>query len=99
MAKTIPIPEHFQHFLAEMKEGFWGMCTGRPRRVWKQLSAAALWQWPLPAGFRDPFGTIRLRMARTRGKGFPPRGIARFQRRGTKRRHNTSRVESGAQED
>jgi hypothetical protein len=56
MAKTIPIPEHFQHFLAEMKEGFWGMCTGRPRRVWKQLSAAALWQRLLPGGFRDRFG-------------------------------------------
>ncbi len=27
------------------------------------------------------FGTIRLRIARTRGKSFLPRGIARFQRR------------------
>jgi hypothetical protein len=24
MAKIIPISEHFQHFLAEMKESFWG---------------------------------------------------------------------------
>ena len=24
MAKIIPITEHFQHFLAEMKESFWG---------------------------------------------------------------------------
>src|ERR1700693_1330946 len=39
--------------------------------------------------FVTRFGTIRLRMARTRGKGFPPRGIARFERRGTKWRHNT----------
>jgi hypothetical protein len=24
MAKIIPISEHYQHFLAEMKESFWG---------------------------------------------------------------------------
>jgi hypothetical protein len=24
MAKIIPITEHFQHFLQEMKESFWG---------------------------------------------------------------------------
>jgi hypothetical protein len=24
MAKIIPITEYFQHFLAEMKESFWG---------------------------------------------------------------------------
>jgi len=24
MAKITPISEHFQHFLAEMKESFWG---------------------------------------------------------------------------
>jgi hypothetical protein len=29
MAKIIPITEHFQHFLAEMRESFWGACTGR----------------------------------------------------------------------
>jgi hypothetical protein len=31
MAKTIPIPEHFQHFLAEMKEGFWGDVCGQTK--------------------------------------------------------------------
>ena len=29
MAKIIPIDEHFQHFLAEMKESFWRTCMGR----------------------------------------------------------------------
>ncbi len=29
MAKIIPITEHFQHFLAEMKESFWAIRTGR----------------------------------------------------------------------
>ena len=31
--------------------------------------------------FATPFGTIRLRIARTRGKNFLPQGIGRFQRR------------------
>jgi hypothetical protein len=30
MAKIIPITEHLQHFLAEVKVSFWGDCTGRP---------------------------------------------------------------------
>jgi hypothetical protein len=29
MAKIIPIREHFQHFLAELKESFWGICTDK----------------------------------------------------------------------
>ena len=29
MAKIIPITEHFQHFLAEMKESFWAIYMGR----------------------------------------------------------------------
>ena len=32
MAKIIPITEHFQHFLAEMKESFWGDLYGRAQR-------------------------------------------------------------------
>src|SRR5262249_60548962 len=31
--------------------------------------------------FATPFGTIRLRIARARGKSFLPKGIGRFQRR------------------
>jgi hypothetical protein len=36
MAKIIPITEHYQHFLAEMKESFWGDVYGRTKLVWKQ---------------------------------------------------------------
>ncbi len=32
MAKVTEISEHLQHFLAEMKESFWGICMGR--RKW-----------------------------------------------------------------
>src|SRR5260370_16845744 len=37
MAKIIPITEHFQHFLAEMKESFWGDLYGQTRRAWQQF--------------------------------------------------------------
>ncbi len=36
MAKITPITEQFQHFLAEMKESFWGDLYGRTRQAWKQ---------------------------------------------------------------
>jgi hypothetical protein len=31
MAKIIPITEHYQHFLAEMKESFWGDVYGETK--------------------------------------------------------------------
>jgi len=37
MAKIIPITEHFQHFLAEMKESFWGDVYGQARHAWQQF--------------------------------------------------------------
>ena len=37
MAKVIPITEHFQHFLAEVKESFWGDLYGQTRQAWKQF--------------------------------------------------------------
>src|SRR5437763_13906898 len=37
MAKIIPISEHFQHFLAEMKESFWGDLYGQTRQAWQRL--------------------------------------------------------------
>jgi hypothetical protein len=40
MAKIIPITEHFQHFLAEMKESFWGDVYGQTTAVWKQVLEA-----------------------------------------------------------
>jgi putative transposase len=104
MAKIIPITEHYQHFLAEMKESFWGDLYGRTRQVWKeQLEAESRRQrdryavrevYQRRSNRRQPYrngyyerdfvtrlGTIRLRIARTRGKSFLPRGLEPFQRR------------------
>jgi hypothetical protein len=105
MAKVTPISEHFQHFLAEMKETFWG------RSVWPdQAGVAAVFRTAVGAAARPlflvpsathggrgrrrvyrngyyerdfvtRFGTIRLRIARTREKSFLPCGLERFQRR------------------
>src|SRR5204863_7561769 len=36
MAKIIPISEHFQHFLAEMKESFWGDLYGQTKLAWQR---------------------------------------------------------------
>jgi hypothetical protein len=37
MAKIIPIPEQFQHFLAEMKESFWGDLHGQTQLAWQRF--------------------------------------------------------------
>jgi putative transposase len=104
MAKIIPITEHYQHFLAEMKESFWGDVYGQTRQLWKErLEAdsrrerdryAVREVYQRRSSGREPYrngyyerdfvtrlGTIRLRIARTRGKSFLPRGLERFQRR------------------
>src|SRR5437763_15439080 len=36
MAKIIPISEHFQHFLAEMKESIWGALYGQTKLAWQR---------------------------------------------------------------
>jgi putative transposase len=104
MAKIIPIREHYQHFLAEMKESFWGDVYGETKRLWKErLEAdsrrerdryAVREVYQRRSSRRQPYrngyyerdfvtrlGTIRLRVARTRGKSFLPRGLEPFQRR------------------
>jgi len=104
MAKIIPITEHFQHFLAEMKESFWGDVYGQTKLAWKQFFEAdsegqrdryavreayrrrRSRRQPYRNGYYERdfvtrFGTIRLRVARTRGKSFLPRGLEPFQRR------------------
>jgi hypothetical protein len=91
MAKIIPITEHYQHFLAEMKESFWGDVYGETRLAWKRLLEAdserqrdryavrevyqrrAHRRQPYRNGYYERdfvtrLGTIRLRIARTRGK-------------------------------
>src|SRR5689334_11950838 len=104
MAKIIPITEHFQHFLGEMKESFWGDLYGQTRQAWQQFfelqserqrDRFSGWgRYERRRGkrrvyrngyyerdFVTRFGTIRLRIARTRDKSFLPVGLRRFQRR------------------
>jgi transposase-like protein len=104
MAKIIPISEHFQHFLAEMKESFWGDLYGQTRQAWQRFfelqserQRERFCGWGrherrrgkrrvyrngyYERDFVTRFGTIRLRIARTRGKSFLPVGLQRFQRR------------------
>ena len=40
MAKIIPITEHFQHFLAEMKESFWGDGYDQTKQAWQKRDYA-----------------------------------------------------------
>ena len=35
MAKITPITEHFQHFLADMQESFWGDVYGQTKLAWQ----------------------------------------------------------------
>src|SRR5216684_5743877 len=104
MAKIIPISEHFQHFLAEMKESFLGDLYGQTKLAWqrffelqseRQRDRYSGWgRYERRRGrrrvyrngyyerdFVTRFGTIRLRVARTREKSFLPRGLQPFQRR------------------
>ena len=89
MAKVTPISEHFQHFLAEMKETFWGDLYGQTKLAWQQFfelqserqrdrfSGAERYERRrgrrrvyrngyYERDFVTRFGTIRLRIARTR---------------------------------
>jgi len=104
MTKIVSIDERFQHFLADLKESFWGDLEGRTKLAWKHLFEteserlrdryAVLDSYE--RGARQPrqyrngyyerdfvtrFGTIRLRVARARGKSFLPPAIEKFQRR------------------
>ena len=104
MAKIISIDEHFQHFLSELKESFWGDLYGQTRQAWqkffelqseRQRDRFSGWgRYERRRGrrrvyrngyyerdFVTRFGTIRLRIARTREKSFLPVGLRRFQRR------------------
>src|SRR6202050_409398 len=104
MSKIIPITEHFQHFLKEMKESFWGELYGETKLAWqrffeleseRQRDRFSGWgRYERRRGkrreyrngyyerdFVTRFGTIRLRVARARGKSFLPVGLRRFQRR------------------
>jgi len=104
MAKITPIDEHFQHFLRELKESFWGDLYGQTKLAWQRFfelqsererdrySGAGRYERRrgrrrvyrngyYERDFVTRFGTIRLRIARTRKKSFLPVGLRRFQRR------------------
>jgi putative transposase len=104
MTKIVSITEHFQHFLADLKESFWGDLEGRTKLAWKHLFESeserlrdryavldSYERGPRQArqyrngyyerDFVTRFGTIRLRIARARGKSFLPPVIEKFQRR------------------
>src|ERR1700690_4966 len=103
MAKIIPITEHFQHFVAELKESFWGDLQGETQRAAKKyfelLSERERDRYMVKPRYgrssarkdhrngyylRDfvtRFGTLRLRIAPSRKRGFLPAVIVKFQRR------------------
>jgi putative transposase len=104
MAKIVSIGEHFQHFLSDLKESFWGDVEKKTQLAWKRFLEeeserlrdryAVLDSYERgprqPSQYRNGyyerdfvtrFGTIRLRIARTRDRSFLPRAIAKFQRR------------------
>src|SRR3974390_1335336 len=103
MAKVTPITEHFQHFVSELKESFWGDLQGQVqqsmRRLFELLSERQRDLYMVSPrhsrqkprqdyrngyyqrDFVTRFGTLRLRIARTRKKGFLPQVLEKFQRR------------------
>ena len=104
MGKIVSITEHFQHFLTDLKESFWGDLEAKTKLAWKQFLEAESGRMRdrfavldshqrgqrVAGGYRNGyyerdfvtrFGTIRLRIARARGKSFLPPGLEKFQRR------------------
>ena len=103
MAKVTPITEHFQHFVQELKESFWGDMQGQVQKASKRLFellserqrnlymvsprySRAEKRKDYRNGYYERdfvtrFGTLRLRIARTRRKGFLPAVLQKFQRR------------------
>src|SRR5439155_19527132 len=104
MAKIIPISEHFQHFLTEMKESFWDDLYGQTKLAWqrffelqseRQRDRSSGWgRYERRRGrrrvyrngyyereFVTRFGPVRLRVARTRERGFLARGSHAVPRR------------------
>ena len=110
MAKIVSITEHFQHFLTDLKESFWGDLEQKTQFAWKHFLEAesermrdqyavfdSYERGPRrPSHYRNGyyerdfvtrFGTIRLRIARARGKSFLPGGLEKFQRRAPELAH------------
>jgi putative transposase len=103
MAKVTPITEHFQHFVKDLQESFWGDLQGQvqqsARKFFELLSERQRDLYMVSPRYARPeqrkdyrngyytrdfvtrFGTLRLRIARTRKKGFLPEVMKKFQRR------------------
>jgi putative transposase len=103
MAKVTPITEHFQHFVKDLQESFWGDLQGQvqksAQKFFELLSERQRDLYMVSPRYgraeqrkdyrngyysRDfvtRFGTLRLRIARTRKKGFLPEVMKKFQRR------------------
>jgi len=104
MAKIVAITEHFQHFVANLQESFWGNLEQKAQfalKHWLEAESRRMRdryavldsyeRGPRPAkqyrngyyerDFVTRLGTIRLKIARARGRSFLPGAIAKFQRR------------------
>lgn len=103
MAKVTPITEHFQHFVKDLQESFWGDLQGQvqqsAKKFFELLSERQRDLYMVSPRYARPeqrkdyrngyytrdfvtrFGTLRLRIARTRKKGFLPEVMKKFQRR------------------
>jgi putative transposase len=102
MGRVVPITEQFQHFLEEVKEGFWGDLYGKTKLLWKGFwEEQSRRERDRYLGAKDHervgerehrngfyqrrfvtiFGTLVVRVARSRGQSFLPGGLKRFQRR------------------
>jgi len=103
MAKVTPITEHFQHFVKDLQESFWGDLQGQvqksAQKFFELLSERQRDLYMVSPRYARPeqrkdyrngyysrdfvtrFGTLRLRIARTRKKGFLPEVMKKFQRR------------------
>jgi putative transposase len=104
MQKLAPTTEHFQHFVSNLRESFWGDLNSKTREAWQKFFEADSERQRDRFAVVDAYernvaqrrdyrngyyerdfvtvlGTLRLRIARTRGQSFLPTGLEPFQRR------------------
>ena len=99
MGRVIPITEQFQHFLEEVKEGFWGDLYGKTKLLWQGFweeqsrrerdrflgakDHERVGKREYRNGFYERkfvtiFGTLVVKVARSRGQSFLRRGCNGF---------------------
>jgi transposase-like protein len=104
MRTVAPVTEQFQHFVADLKESFWGDVYGKVRGKLEKFLAKESerlrnqylgWAWHERTqeakqddgngfywrSFVTRVGTLRIKVARTRKRGFLPEAIQAFERR------------------